>query len=195
MNLRNNKKGFFPGWEYIAGFFLVAILFVLIVGMYDFTIVELYEPIHSELNESLHDLNATNNLAYQKFEENNTDTHNKTLPFNLLYIVMFFYSIVASLINVAKSRKMSPFDLIFKTIGGLVFFLYLMQLSIFKVVTYFKIEIVDYLFEDLILSYIPFYLYTYTNAGIVILLWGGSAILFNWYFGKKEEEFKGVFGK
>lgn len=190
-----DKKGFFPGWEYIAAFFLVAIFFVLGVGMYDFTLVEIYEPIHSELNDSLHSLNATNNLAYEKFEENYTETKSKSLPFNLLYIFMFFYTIIASVINVGKAKKLDPMGLIFKTIGGMIFFLYLMQIAIFKIVIYFKIQIIDYLFTDLIASYLPFYLITYDNAGLIILIWGIILILVNWYFGKTEQEFTGVFGQ
>ena len=190
-----NKKGFFPGWEYIASFFLLAIMFVFAIGMYDFTLVELYEPIHSELNDSLHSLNATNNLAYTKFEENYNETRNKSLPFNLLYIFIFFYTIVVSVINVAKAKRLEPMGLIFNTIGGMVFFIYLMQIAIFKVVTYFKVQIIDYLVQDLIASYIPFYLVTYDNAGIIILSWGVVLILVNWYFGKTEKEFTGVFGQ
>ena len=190
-----NKKGFFPGWEYIAGFFLVSIILVLIIGMYDFTIVELYEPVHTHLNESLTSLNATNNEAYTKFEENYDNVHNKNLPFNMIYIFVFFNAVIFSLINVAKQKKLEPMELIFKTIGGMVFFLYLMEIVIFKVVTYFKIEIIDYLFEDLILSYIPFFAITYDNAGLIILIWGVTLILMNWYFGKTEQEFKGVFGQ
>jgi len=86
-------------------------------------------------------------------------------------------------------------ELIFKTIGGMVFFLYLMEIIVFKIVTYFKIEIVDYLFEDLILSYIPFFATTYDNAGIIILIWGVVLILMNWYFGKKGSETSGVFAQ
>lgn len=190
-----NKKGFFPGWEYIAAFFLVAIFFVFGVGMYDFSLVEIYEPIHSELNTSLHNLNATDNLAYDKFEENYTTTKSKNLPFNLLYIFMFFYVITVSIINVAKSNKLDPMGLIFRTIGGMIFFLYLMQIVIFKIVIYFKVQIVDYLFQDLIASYLPFYLITYDNAGLIILCWGIVLILINWYFGKTEQEFAGVFGQ
>ena len=195
--MKSNKKAFFPGWEYIAGFFLVAIIFIFIVGMYDFTIVELYEPVHNNLNESLARLNINdlNNEAYAGFVNNYDDVHNKNLPFNLLFIFVFAYAIIFSFINVAKEKKMEPMELIFKTIGGMIFFLYLMQIIIFKVIEYFKLEVVDYLFEDLIISYIPFYSITYDNAGLIILTWGGLLILFNWYFGTKESESAGVFGK
>ena len=189
MMLRNNKKGFFPGWEYIAGFFVVAILFVFAVGMYDFTLVEVYDPIHEELADSLDTLGIDNSsLAVQKFNENYTTTHSKNIPFNLLFIFIFLNAIVMSVINVGKAKRLDPMGLIFKTIGGLIFFIYLMQIAIFKVVTYFKVEIIDYLFTDLIASYVPFYLFTYDNAGLIILMWGAVLILVNWYFGKTEQE-------
>jgi len=194
MKWAKSKKGFFPGWEYIASFFVIAIMFIFVIGMYDFTIVEMYEPIHSHLNASLHSLNATGNAAYVGFENNYIETKNKNLPFNLFYIFIFFYAIVGSVINVAKSKKLDPMGLIFKTIGGIIFFIYLMQITIFKVVVYFKIQIVDYLFQDLIVSYVPFYLITYDNAGLIMLIWGLSLILVNWYLGKTEQEFSGVFG-
>lgn len=190
-----NKKGFFPGWEYIASFFILGLVFIFGVGFYDFAIVEVYEPIHLELNESLHTLNATNNLAYTKFEENFTEVHSKNLPFNLMYMFIFFYSIIISIINVKNQKRLEPMELIFKTIGGMIFFIYLLQIAVFNVVTYFKIQIIDYLFQDLIVSYIPFYSTTMDNAGLIVLIWGGAMILVNWYFGRKEQEFSGVFGQ
>jgi len=195
--MKSNKKAFFPGWEYIASFFLIAIIFVLIIGMYDFTIVEIYEPVHDTLNNSLAglEINTTNNIAYTGFANNYNEVHNYNLPFNLLFIFVFTYSIIFSFINVAKQKKMQPMELIFKTIGGMIFFLYLMQIVIFKVIDYLRLEVIDYLFEDLIVSYIPFYQVTYTNAGLIILVWGGLLVLFNWYFGTKESESAGVFGQ
>lgn len=191
----NNKKGFFPGWEYIAGFFIVAILFVFAVGMYDFSLEEIYNPVHEKLNESLSELNISDGIAYEGFVNNYDETHNKSLPFNLLFIFIFMNAVVMSIINVGKAKKLDPMGLIFKTIGGLIFFIYLMQIAIFKVITYFKVQIIDYLFTDLIASYVPFYLVTYENAGILILSWGVVLILVNWYFGKTEQEFSGVFGQ
>lgn len=193
--MKMNKKGFFPGWEYVASFFVLSIVFIFGVGFYDFQIVEIYEPIHAELNESLHLLNATSGLAYEEFVNNSTEVHSKNLPFNLLYMFVFFYSVIISVISVGKQKKLEPMELIFKTIGGMIFFLYLMQIAIFKVVTYFKVQIIDYLFQDLIASYIPFYLTLYDNAGLVILIWGIVLILVNWYFGEKEQDFTGVFGQ
>lgn len=191
-----SKKGFFPGWEYVAGFFIVAILFVFAVGMYDFTLVEVYDPIHEELNRSLNELGIDNSsLAVQKFHNNYNETHSKNIPFNLLFIFIFMNAIVMSIINVGKANRVDPMGLIFKTIGGMIFFIYLMQIAIFKVITYFKVQIIDYLFTDLIASYVPSYLFTYDNAGIIILIWGVTLILVNWYFGKNESEFKGVFGQ
>ena len=190
-----NKKGFFPGWEYIAGFFVVSILFIFAIGMYDFTIVEMYEPVHTYLNESLTDLGATNNTAYAEFENNYDAVHNRNLPFNLLFMFIFANAVVFSLINVGKAKRLEPTELIFKTIGGLIFFIYLMQIAIFKVVTYFKVQVIDYLFQDLIVSYVPFYLTIYDNAGVSMLIWAVFLILINWYFGTKEEEFTGVFGQ
>lgn len=194
--MKLNKKGFFPGWEYIAGFFLIAIVFVFIVGMYDFTIVEVYEPMHVILNDSLVQLNAndSNSLAYQGFINNYDNVHNKTLPFNLLFIFVFAVAVMISFINVSKQKKLEPMELMFKTVGGMIFFLYLMQVIIFKVIDYFKLEVIDYLFEDLIISYLPFYQVIMDNAGPIILIWGGSLVLFNWYFGTKASESKGVFG-
>ena len=149
MNLKKNKKAFFPGWEYIATFFVVAILFVFIIGFYDFSIVEIYEPIHETLGDSLNDMDITNgSLAVQKFNENSDNVHNRILPFNILFMFVFFISIAMSIINVGKTKRLEPMELIFKTIGGIIFFIYLMQLAIFKVITFFKVQIVDYLFVD-----------------------------------------------
>lgn len=190
-----NKKAFFPGWEYIASFFVLAIVFVFAVGIYDFTIVEGYDFAHEKLNESLAQQGITSGEAYDAFQANPTQVHNRTLPFNMIFIFVFFYAIIVSIINVTKEKQLDPMGLIFKTIGGMIFFLWLMQIAIFKVITYFKVEIIEYLFTDLIASYVPFYLITYNNAGLIILMWGGVLILMNWYFGKKEPEFPGVFGQ
>jgi len=191
--MRMNNKAFFPGWQYIAGFFLVSIVLVFIIGMYDFTIVEVYEPIHNKLDESLIELGANESEVYTQFQENSVAVHNKDLPFNMIYIFVFFNSIIFSIINVARQNKQEPMELIFKTIGGMVFFLYLMQIIIFKIITYFKLEVVDYLFQDLILSYIPFYGTTFDNAGIIILIWGVTLIIVNWYFGKKKTDTSSFF--
>ena len=86
-------------------------------------------------------------------------------------------------------------ELIFKTIGGMIFFLYLMEIIIFKILDYFQVQVIEYLFEDLIISYIPFHAIINSNGGLIILSWGITLILINWYFGKTEQEFKGVFGQ
>ena len=190
-----NKKAFFPGWEYIVSFFVLAIVFVFGIGIYDFTIVEGYDFVHETLNESLAAQGITSGESYDAFASNPNEVHDRNLPFNMIFIFVFFYSIIVSVINVTKQKQLDPTGLIFKTIGGMIFFLWLFQIVIFKFINYFKIEIIDYLFKDLIASYVPFYLVTYNNAGIIILMWGAVLILMNWYFGKKEPEFSGVFGQ
>lgn len=192
--MKMNNKGFFPGWKFITSFFIAGVLLVFIIGMYDFTLVELYEPTHTFLNDSLVSLGANDGLAYEEFENNYTEMHkgNITNYFNLFYIMIFLWSIIYSLIDVATTRRLEPTELIFKSVGGMVFFIYLMQIVVLKVVSYFQIQVVEYLFEDLIASYIPFYSFTYDNAAYIILIWAVVLIMTNWFLGKTEQP-QGVF--
>lgn len=184
-----NKKAFIPGTSYIFSFFLVMVMVVFVMGMYDFTVVEVYEPVHAVLNESLGNLglNTSNNVIYTEFENNFNTATTRVLPLNFLFIVVFFYSIISSLINVARSTKMTPLELIYRTVGGIIFLCYLMQLVVLKIIDYLQVELIDYLFQDLILSYIPFYNVVYENMGMIVLIWAGALVLTNWYLGKNEE--------
>lgn len=194
MNL--NKKGFFPRWYYIPMFFFLGLSFIFTAGMYDFTIVEVYEPVHVIINNSLaNTIDNYNTSVYNiELENNSTEVHNNTLPFNYLYMFLFVFTIVISLTEAARDKKQSIFELIFGSIGGIIFLLYIMHIIIFNIVEWFKIQILDQIFVDLINSYIPFYNTLMANLGIIILLWAIALILVNWFFGNTQSEFSGVFG-
>jgi hypothetical protein len=183
----NNKKGFIVGWDYIAGFFIYALLFVFMAGTYDFMLEEVYYPVNDVLNESLSTLdNYESNEGYIALNENRANIKNNVIPFNLLFIFMFFYMIIVSFQNVIKEKKQTPSNLVFKTIGGMIFLLFVIQKFLFVVIEWFNVEILNYLFESLIITYIPFYLTIMSSAGIIILLWGGGLVIANWFFGSDE---------
>jgi hypothetical protein len=68
----------------------------------------------------------------------------------------------------------------------MIFLLFVIQKFLFVVIDWFNVEILNYLFESLIITYIPFYLTIMSSAGIIILLWGGGLVIANWFFGSDE---------
>ena len=185
MKLNKSKKGFIIGWEYIVSFFVLAVLFVFTAGYYDLMIEEVYYPINDVLDDSLSNQieNYESSVHYTNLNDNRNNIKDNTIPFNLLFMFLFLYSIIASIQNVVKEKRQEPTNLVFKTIGGMIFLLFVVQKFLFEILDWFNVQVLNALFEDLVISYIPFYLTLLENAGIVILLWGGVLIIANWYFG------------
>lgn len=184
-----SKKGFFPRWYYIPMFLFMSLAFIFIVGMYDFTIVEVYEPAHAIINESLSNQveNYTGSVYYSELQANSQQMHNYNIPFNYIYMFIFVFTFVISIAEAMRTPKMEVFELIFGTIGGIIFMIYILQLFILDIVDYFKVQIIDQIFIDLIITYIPFYVTLNENLGFVVLGWSIALIMANWFFGRKEE--------
>ena len=56
-----------------------------------------------------------------------------------------------------------------------------------KILTYLEVEIISYLFQDLILTYVPFYVLILNNWAIFITLWSSALILTNFLFGGESQ--------
>lgn len=181
-----NKKGFIVGSKYIISFFLFATLFVFVAGMYDMLIEEVYYPLNSVLNESLSDIidNYTDTVHFTNLNTNRANIKDNVIPFNLLFIFLFLYSIIISFQSVIKEKKQDPSRLVFGTIGGMIFLLFVVQKFLFVIIDWFNIEILSYVFTDLIITYIPFYMTVIELAGIIILVWGSGLIIANSILGR-----------
>jgi len=185
--MKYNKKGLIMGWEYIVAFFMLVLVFGFVVGLYSLLLEEVYNPTHVVLNDSLVDLNFTSSIAYTEFEDNYDEVNSKTLPFNLLLMFLFIYGVIFSLINVAKQPKQDVFSLIFTTIGGMIFLIYILSVFIIEIIEFMNEQFIYYLFEDIIIAQIPFYMTLFENVIMIALLWGGAMVISNWFLGGTEE--------
>ena len=182
MNKRANILG---DYAYIVTFFLLLFGFVFYVGMYDFMLEEVYKPTHTILNESLITSGVNqSSLAYTYFEDNYTESTTRSLPFNLLLIFFFVYSIIASLVSASKSRKLPAESLVLKTIGGMLFLMFILQFVVFEFLTYVNENFINLIFVDLIINYLPFHSILMNNAYIIALVWGLSILMVNRFLGE-----------
>lgn len=181
---------FFPGDKYIITFIMLSIVFVFAVGFYDILLEEVYKPTNDILQDSLNmSMENYSSSEYKTLLDNNESVAlGQNIPYNLLYIFMFLYSFLISIINVMGEKKKDIANLLFKTIGGVIFFFFLLQSILFSLIEYLEIEILNYLFEDLILTYIPAYNIFMDNSAYILLGWALILIVVNHYLGKDEDD-------
>lgn len=185
-SLKENKKGVFKLFSYPIMFFVSLFLFVIVVGGYDFLLVEFYGAGHTILNDSLTDRGInSSNANYVAFEENYDNVNNRNLPFNYIAMYIFLYSIIASFISVVNMPKTTINYLIFKTLGGTLLLLFFAQFVLFEFFDYINDNIIDVIFVDLIINYVPFYLTIMANAYWILFIWALALIMVNRFLGQE----------
>ena len=183
--IRMNKSGFIRGYEYILYFFGMVVAFAFIVGINDVLIEEMFKPANDIIMEGVLDYTTNDSDIYLAMQENSATTINRTLPFNIILMFMVVYLVMVSLIDVARERKVDPFELFYRTVGGIILLIFIIQIAIIKIIEYMNIQVLNYLFADILETQLPFYAIILDNWWLVILIWAGGLVLSNWFFGKE----------
>jgi len=180
-----NKKGEI-GMRSIFAFLILAVMFILMVGLYDLFQVEVYEPTSSLIKNMTLELNndTETNIYYQKQVENDERTIGLNFPFNLLFIFITFVAFVFSIYDAITRKKIPIFNLFVETVGGLIVGTYILHIMLIKVIEWIRIDIFNQIFGDLVLKYIPFYYYILNSWALFALIWVGCFIVSNRYFGR-----------
>jgi len=179
-----NKKGFI-GWVYIGFFFFLLLGFMFTILIIDMGKEEVFEPMHNHVI-NLTEQQAGNTSVYYTTSVDRWDTLEQiTLPYNLILILVTAFLVIVSLVDSGRQEKRSIYNLLFGTLGGIIFIIYLIHLFIINIMEYFEVEIINYLFADLISIHMPFYNYIMEVWGIFILFWVLAMALSNNLFGKE----------
>lgn len=184
--MRLTKKGEGSIFANIVAFFLLATLFLFIVGLFDLAKVEVYNPASAILkNQSLYFINDSNPI-YLAMLENDNILDNTTLPFNLIFLFISFMAVAMSLYNSIVGYKTDPFSFLGKTTAGIIAFIYFLSVFLLEVVTWFIEQLINPIFGDVILNYVPSYQYLLNYPFIIVLVWLCVGIGLNQIFGKEE---------
>lgn len=180
-----SKKGFVIGYEYILSFFLLALIFIFVIAIYDFTLVEFHNPVSELLmNATLENNNNTNDTVYIAMQEQHDWANNNTLPFN--YIFMFFvcYLVIVALIDVSKRKKQELSSLFLQTVGGIIFLIFIIKLILINIIEWFQVQFINAIFDDIVFLYLPFYQTLVDHWAISALIFAVLLTISNWYFGE-----------
>lgn len=182
--MQMNKKGFI-GYEYIVMFFFFLIAFTFIILVTDIGRVEVFNPMHNYVINLTSNQSGNTSIYYTKSAETWDTLGDLTLPYNLILIFVTAFLIIVSLVDASKQNKKNIYNLLFGTLGGLIFIIYLIHLFLISIIEYFEIQIINYMFADLINTYLPFYNYILDIWGIFILFWVLGMALSNHLFGQE----------
>lgn len=181
----NNRKG--SGFFDATIFLLVALLIVIIVGFYDLAKVEYYEPISDKIKD----------LAIERIDETHPDylamleidnTVNTTVfPFNLLFIGLSLTFFFFSMYKAIFTPRSSAFILFTRTTGGLIVTLYLVSILLMQIINWFTEIFLDYLFADVIINFVPSYIFVQDNWGAIIVVWVLAYYMLNYFFGSETQ--------
>jgi len=180
-----NKKSIM-GYSYIILFFFFLIAFLFAILITDMGKVEVFEPMHNMVINMTQNESSNTSIYYTKSVETWDTIEQIILPYNLLLMFITGYLIFVSLMDAGTQKKKSIYYLLFGTLGGIIFLIYLIHLFLIGILNYFEIQIIDYLFADLINTYVPFYDYLLSIWGIFILFWVLAMALANNIFGKED---------
>lgn len=188
MNKSFNKKAF-TGWAYIVIAFLFLIAFLFVILLNDIAKVEVFDPAHELIhNLTLEATGDANSRYYTLQDEIYTEASQTTVPYNLILIFITGFIYATSIASAVKSRKKSIYGVLFHTLGGIIFLLYIFKLFIIGMIQYFEVEVVGYLFSDLIITYVPFYNTLIELSPFIILFWALSLEGSNHFFGEGDEQ-------
>jgi len=169
----------------IALFLILGLLFALVILIYDIVLVEFFTPASDLLQDlTLNQVGNTSEIYTQMVAKAET-TKNQQWNFNILFWYITFYTIGFSVWSAIKSPKYTLFNLFLKTTGGLLTLFYLLQYWLLNIIDWFNLQIIDYLFENLIQTYIPSYLIIYNNIFTVALFWVLGYYLLNRFLGSE----------
>lgn len=181
-----NRKGSGSIYANIVAFFLLATLFLFIVGLFDLAKVEIYNPASEVLkNQTLYFINDSNPI-YLAMEENDSRLDNTTLPFNLIFLFISFMAVAMSLYNSIVSYKTDWYSFLGKTTAGIIAFIYFLSVFLLEIVTWFIEQLINPIFGDVILNYVPSYQYLLDYSFILVLIWLCVGVGLNQIFGKEE---------
>ncbi|MFW6129949.1 MAG: hypothetical protein ACOC56_02120 [Atribacterota bacterium] len=183
-----NNKGFVAGFGWIIGFFLFLLIFFFFIGLIDVAKVEIFSPMSDRVhNMTLNQTGDNSSVYVQKQQEIHDTTDSITLPYNLILILMTILFIAYSTFDVVRQEKMGFITLLYSTIGGVAFVIYVIHLFIFGVLDYFQLQVIGQLFGDLIDNQAPFY-NTLIDNWWWVFIWALFLQFMNNKFGKEDEE-------
>lgn len=185
--MNKNKKSMF-GYQYIVLFFFFLIAFLFVILVTDIGKVEFFEPMHERVINMTENISSNTSVYYTKSTEMWDTAEGITLPYNLILMFVTAYLIFVSIYDASRQEKKNIYSLLFGTLGGIIFIIYFIHLFLIGILEYFEVEIISYLFAELITNNVPFYNYLLDIWGIFILFWVLSMALSNNLFGKEVTE-------
>ncbi len=184
---RFNKKGMLHGWDWALGFFFFLLFFLFMVGVTDLVKVEFFQPMTDLIRNITVEQSGNDSIYVLKQNELHNKIDNITIDWNLILIFMTGYVMIMSVWSSMQETRQSIFSLLFGTIGGLLFFIYIFHLVVIGIIQYFEIQFIGQIFGDLILNYVPFYYILLDNWAMLILVWVVLMSASNFMFGKETE--------
>ena len=184
MEMKNKKGQSIYG--FIVAFFLLCLMFLFIVGMFDLSKVEIYEPISEILkNETLKFQNESS-AFYQAMLQNDENLNNTDLPFNLLFLFISFMAFGLSMFGAIFGYKTDIFSWLGKTTAGIIALVYFAATFLIQIVLWFIEQLINPIFGDVILLYVPSFQYLIDYPFLIIIVWVCLGIVLNQIFGKEE---------